>query len=1067
MFLIIKLDLDGNIIWQKTYDSFWNDVITSIKQTNDQGYIAVGIIQGEYAYTTSYCILRLNASGDIIWSKYLDGSGYDDAYSVQQTNDGNFIIAGIGSGGNFWIVKMDQSANILWERTYGGAGIDYAYSIQQTTDNGYIIAGETSSYGAGSSDAWVIKIDSSGNIVWQKTYGGPAADSARSIQQTADGGYILACITRSYGSGNDDIWILKLDSNGSIGSSCSFINTSNSAATVPSSTVSNLDISIYRGPFFEFLTAVPGLNIFMTGIFQCGCTSTAPVGVSADITGLNQITISWQPVPGASSYNIYRKYSLCSQEQEELIANDVVSTSYLDTTVSGGITYQYSVTAKDQCESSQSNRVQATATGDCYLSPCFNGAKRVINAHASNCLLIIQWDPAASNCSAYPDLTYTIYRSNMPDFIPASGNQIATCITGTKYYDGDLNPGQPYYYVVRAEDSNDKGPGLCNNGNTDINFIKKANSPTGSVANLFVDDFEAGLSNWNISSHWNWSNLFSNNGLYSAYSGNYANQLCDTLTKSNFVLLPSSAASIRLYFSTRYKTYKGMDAGIVQGSTDDITWTQLSMTPDYPWTANSTQACLGPSTQRGFTGSGTTWREYISDLSSFAGSNFKVRFNYAARSEEMLGGWWIDDVLIDAENSCQNGTPDCTNAPLFAGLQTAASGNSSACQVNLAWEHGLSTCPSAQNITYHIYKSTDPGFVPSPSNRIASCIAGTAYTDSNVAYGTAYYYIVRAEDSSANGNGPCNNGNSDMNVVRKVTYAYGSIAIAFIDDFESGIGKWQATGIWGISSAQSHSPFNSMYSGAAFYLCEMLTLNGGIFPPAGSQPQLFFWTYYNITNGTQGGVVEVSTDDGSTWTKLDLIPFYPGKSNSGAPGCLGADQSCFTGVGTNWAQYRADLSAYESANLKLRFKYVTEGSNLHQGWFIDDIIIQWKSACYTVSNTPGTVPDNNNYPGVPLTIRKSGEELNLNWGVPGGPCQTQDYGIYRGTLPWTNYNHSSILCTTAGVTSANILADLSSYYFLVVAQNDDKEGSYGVDSSNIHRPPASIPCLLYEIGNCN
>ena len=124
--------------------------------------------------------------------------------------------------------------------------------------------------------------------------------------------------------------------------------------------------------------------------------------------------------------------------------------------------------------------------------------------------------------------------------------------------------------------------------------------------------------------------------------------------------------------------------------------------------------------------------------------------------------------------------------------------------------------------------------------------------------------------------------------------------------------------------------------------------------------------------------------------------------------------------------------------------------------------------CDATSIAPGTVPDNDNFPGISLTIMKSGaSSLMLNWGIPEGSCQTQDYGIYRGTLPWITYNHSSVLCSTGSAASATIPADAGSYYYLIVAQIGGKEGSYGLNSSNVQRPAAASSCLAQEIGTCN
>ena len=155
------------------------------------------------------------------WAITYGGSDWDEALLIQETDDGGYIVAGytysFGAGNeDIWVLKLDEDGNVEWQKTYGGSDEDWAHSIQQTSDGGYIVAGYTYSFGAGEGDFWVLKLDENGNVEWQKTYGGSDYDRAKSIQQTDDGGYIVAGSTYSFGAGYYDFWVLKLDENGEI-----------------------------------------------------------------------------------------------------------------------------------------------------------------------------------------------------------------------------------------------------------------------------------------------------------------------------------------------------------------------------------------------------------------------------------------------------------------------------------------------------------------------------------------------------------------------------------------------------------------------------------------------------------------------------------------------------------------------------------------------------------------------------------------------------------------------------------------------------------------------------------
>ena len=220
-FWIIKLDSKGNKIWDKTFGGSNNDMAESITATTDGGYIVAGWTGSFGAGILDFWVIKLDAEGNKIWDKTFGGSNLDYASSIITTSDGGYMIAGMtesyGSGkSDFWIIKLDAKGNKQWDKIYGGKDKDEATSIISTTDEGYIVAGTTKSYGAGGSDFWVIKLDSKGNKQWEKTYGGKADDNARTITTTIDGGYIVAGWTESYGAGKGDFWILKLDKDGNI-----------------------------------------------------------------------------------------------------------------------------------------------------------------------------------------------------------------------------------------------------------------------------------------------------------------------------------------------------------------------------------------------------------------------------------------------------------------------------------------------------------------------------------------------------------------------------------------------------------------------------------------------------------------------------------------------------------------------------------------------------------------------------------------------------------------------------------------------------------------------------------
>lgn len=256
---LMRLDDNGALLWQQSYGNTGDDYANIVMQTRDNGFLFAGpsnssLNQNEGSHgSQDFWIVKIDSSGVIQWQKFYGGTMADVPLAMDVTPDGGYVIAGTTysndgnatgnhGGGDYWVIKIDSGGTLQWQKTLGGSAYDFAHAVVATRDSSYLVAGYARSSNGdvalnnGQEDLWILKLDRNGSLLWQKSYGGTGGDGATAARQTADGGYLLTGTTHSYnidvvGShGGHEIWLVKIDGSGNMQWSKCFGGTSHDDA---------------------------------------------------------------------------------------------------------------------------------------------------------------------------------------------------------------------------------------------------------------------------------------------------------------------------------------------------------------------------------------------------------------------------------------------------------------------------------------------------------------------------------------------------------------------------------------------------------------------------------------------------------------------------------------------------------------------------------------------------------------------------------------------------------------------------------------------------------------------
>jgi len=368
---LIKTDSDGNLQWQKPLGGRDSEIGYSVDQSMDDGFIIVGNIYYFSTGQNDVYLVKTDSAGNLQWQKTFGGTGWDDGCSVQQTTDGGYVIVGstesFGQGAcDVYLIKTDSAGNLQWQKTFGGTDYECGYSGQQTIDGGFIIVGYTWSFGHGCSDVYLIKTDSGGNPQWQKTFGGSSWDYGWSISQVRDEGYIITGYTYSFGAEEANVYLIKTDSAGNLQWQKTFGGSGDDFGYVVQQTTDGGYI-IAGETFFDIDTAPCDCNVYLiktdsTGNLQWQkvfresfCNMQLSIQQTSDAgyiittgypcVGADVYLIKLGPVPTVTGFSQPKPLSWTSASRTDVSANlqqpTIKSESYVLATSAPGIQLSY------------------------------------------------------------------------------------------------------------------------------------------------------------------------------------------------------------------------------------------------------------------------------------------------------------------------------------------------------------------------------------------------------------------------------------------------------------------------------------------------------------------------------------------------------------------------------------------------------------------------------------------------------------------------------------------------------------------------------------------------------